>query len=301
MVQPGEKLEDYRDGPLIGEPGMLSKKLFAGEMLPFLFHDSANIAFYMAIDALKAMQETPVVGPTSYGIPTVNMWFLTVESLVSTLYKIVSEDSKSTTKPVKQTQNLMEKVAEIDSYISEGKSVGSRVRNQLAEFATFRNTLFHDLTYVKRPVYSHTLFAARAEKMNQVDVMQAILIANDTFRFYRAAIKNVDLMPKVFINAQFDAIDVLTSEVLFAAFAEVLSDRKMTTELKLQFSDEKIGFEIDVAASVFMRYDGPTFPAQKKTDTSVVHRLLESARKSRPIDPEIFKLPDYSSKARSRK
>lgn len=94
MVKPGDKLEAFRDCELVGEYGMKSR-LFGGDILPFLFHDSANAAFYMTIDALKTMQETPVIGPTQYGIPAVNMWFLTVESIISTLYKIVFEDSQS--------------------------------------------------------------------------------------------------------------------------------------------------------------------------------------------------------------
>jgi len=99
----------------------MQSRLFSGDILPFLFHDSANTAFYMAVDALKAMQDSPAIGPTQYGIPAVNMWFLTVESVISTLYKIVLDDSKSSG-AVKQTQKLLDKVEQIDAYISGGKS-----------------------------------------------------------------------------------------------------------------------------------------------------------------------------------
>lgn len=299
MVKPGDKLEAYRDCHLVGELGMVSR-LFGGDILPFLFHDSANIAFYMTVDALKAMQDSPVIGPTQYGIPAVNMWFLAVESLISTLYKIVFEHSQSKV-PLKQTQKILEKAAEIDSYISGGKASKSRVRNQLAEFATFRNMLFHDLTYVKRPSYSHTVFAARAEKMNQVDLMQAVIVAVNTFRYYRATICGIDLMPKIFINAQFEAADILTNEVLFPAFLEILADREMTTDLKLQFANEVLGFELDIGAGMLIRHDGPAFPAHKPTNPAVVHRFLTDAQTSRPIDPAIFRVPDYSANARTGK
>jgi hypothetical protein len=128
----------------------------------------------MTVDALKAMQDSPVIGPTSYGIPAVNMWFLAVESLVSTLYKIVFEDSNRQHLWCERTKSS-KKMSKIDSYISQGRAGPSGVRNQLAEFVAFRNMLFHDLTYVKRPSYFHTFFAVRAEKMNQVDLMQAVL------------------------------------------------------------------------------------------------------------------------------
>jgi hypothetical protein len=137
MVKPGDRLEAFRDCHLVGESGMVSR-LFGGDILPFFFHDSANIAFYMTVDALKAMQDSPVIGPTQYGIPAVNIWFLSVESVISTLYKIVFEDSQSKAH-LKQTQKILNNVAEIDSYISGGKAIASRMRNQLAEFAAFRN------------------------------------------------------------------------------------------------------------------------------------------------------------------
>lgn len=276
----------------------MQSRLFSGDILPFLFHDSANAAFYMAVDALKAMQDSLVIGPTQYGIPAVNMWFLSVESVISTLYKIVLDDSKSLG-TVKPTQKLLEKVEQIDSYISGGKATPSKMRLKLAEFATFRNTLFHDLTYVKRPTYSHTVFAVRAEKMNQVDLMEAIIVAVNTFRYYRGAIHNIDLLPKVFINAQFDAIDVLTEEVLFPAFSEILASRQMATDLKLEFSTESLDFELDIGATMLIRHDGPTFPEQKPTNPTIVHRLLADACSRRPIDPTVFKVPDYTAKARS--
>lgn len=299
MVKPGDKLEAFRNGHLIGEPGMQCK-LFDGDILPFLFHDSANASFYMTVDALKAMQDIPVIGPTQYGIPAVTMWFLAVESLISMLYKVVFEDSKSKT-PLQQTQGILRKATAIDSYISNGKSNPSSVRNQLTEFATFRNMLFHDLTYTKRPSYSHTLFAVKAEKMNQIDLMQAVIVAINTFRYYRAAIRGIDLMPKIFINAQFEAVDILTKEILFSSFSEILADREMTTGLKLEFTDELLGFELDIGARILIRYDGPTFPAQKSTDPPIVHRFLSSVAARRPIDPSIFKLPDYTAQAREKR
>jgi hypothetical protein len=243
------------------------------------------------------MQETPAIGPTQYGIPAVNMWFLTVESIISTLYKVVFEDSQLKT-PLRQTQKILSKVDEINAYISGGKVNKSKMRNQLAEFATFRNTLFHDLTHVKRPSYSHTAFAIRAEKMNQVDLMQAIIIAVNTFIYYRAAIRNIDLMPKIYINAQFEGIDILVKEILFPAFSEILADRKMTTELRLEYSNEELGFELDINAQILVRYEGPTFPAQKPTVPAVVHRFLANAQTSRPIDPVMFRVPDYTSNGR---
>lgn len=63
IAEPGDKLEAYRDCHLVGESGMQSR-LFSGDILPFLFHDSANTAFCMAVDALKAMQDSSVIGPT---------------------------------------------------------------------------------------------------------------------------------------------------------------------------------------------------------------------------------------------
>ena len=105
-------------------------------------------------------------------------------------------------------------------------------------------------------------------------------------------------MPKVFINAQFDAVDILAEEVLFPAFSEILASRKMATDLKLEFSTESLGFELDIEARMLIRHDGPTFPEHNPTNPAIVHRLLADACTRRPIDPTIFKVPDYTSKAR---
>ncbi len=288
------RLEDYRNQPLVGEMGMICR-LFNGDMLPYLFHDITNVAFYMTIDALREMQKAKSIGPTPYGIPSFSMWFVAVESYISTLYKLVFEAGKLTGS-VEQTQMIMEKVSEIDRHISKGLVKSSNLRKRLQEFVTFRNTLLHDLTYVKQPKYSHTSFAKNAEKMNQVDLFQGILIALDTFTYYRSSITGVDLMPSVFINAQYDKVDKLAVEILFPAFEKILKERELRTDLCLTLSSEYLGHTIDVGANMYIAHTGPLYSKDCDENPFIIHKLLQAAELARPIDPDKFKVPNYKSR-----
>ena len=287
------RLEDYREQPLVGASGLVSR-LFNGDMLPFLFHDITHVAFYMTIDALREMQKTRTIGPTQYGIPAIAMWFVAVESYISTLYKLVCEVGKAS--GIKQTQKIMEKVSEIDRYISNGIIASSALRNRLQEFVTFRNTLLHDLTYVKQPTYVHTAFAKNAEKMNQVDLFQGIMIAIDTFGYYRHVIADMDLMPNVYINAQFEQVDKLSEEILFPAFAEILEKRGVRTDLRVSLSNETLGYDINIGARMFISYDGPVYPKDCEERPFIIHRYFQVAEQARPIDPGVFKVPNYTRK-----
>jgi hypothetical protein len=236
------------------------------------------------------------MGPTQYGIPAVTMWFVAVESYISTLHKLVSMAYKPNNS-VKQVQKILEKVAEIDRYVSKGQCKSSALRNRIQEFATFRNTLLHDLTYVKKPDYIHTFFAKNAEKMNQVDLFQGIIIALDTFTYYRHVIPDIDLMPNVFINAQFDKVDRLAQEILFPAFIEILEKRDCSTDLAFSLSPEQLGYQLSIGAKFCISHQGPTYPKDCQEQPFIVKRLLKSAEIACPIDPQLFKVPDYSRRA----
>ncbi|MGH9878256.1 MAG: hypothetical protein ACRD5H_11510 [Nitrososphaerales archaeon] len=254
------KLEEYRNQNFVGENTFLTP-YFAGKPLPHLFHDTANGAFYITVDALNRMQSRATVGGNEYCIPAISLWFQATESYISTLYKIALEDSNAKNgPPVKHTEKMIEKFDEIARYFSKGSSTAPPLRNKLQEFATFRNILFHDLTMVKSPQYSHTLFAQEAEKLNEVDLFQSVVISVETFSYYRYIFKGIDLMPQIFINYQFDDLDRLANEILFPAFGELLAKKGVGTDLTLQISTDKFARESDVPITPVISYMGPTYP-----------------------------------------
>jgi hypothetical protein len=73
----------------------------------------------------------------------------------------------------------------------------------------------------------------------------------------------------------------------------------MATDLKLEFSTESLGFELDIEARMLIRHDSPTFPEHNPTNPTIVHRLLADSCTRRPVDHTIFKVPDYTANARS--
>jgi hypothetical protein len=61
--------------------------------MPFLFHDTAQTAFYVTIDALNRFQDMTPIGANAYVIPTIGLWFSATESYISTFYKLAQIDA----------------------------------------------------------------------------------------------------------------------------------------------------------------------------------------------------------------
>lgn len=255
------KLEQYRNQQFVGEIAFKTP-YFNGEPLPYLFHDTTNAAVYITIDALNRMQGRETIGGNEYCIPAIGLWFQAMESFVSTFYKIASENARVNGRTIKETKNLLEKFDVVNSYFSNELCERSTLRNRLQDFATFRNAIFHDLTMVNsRTQYAHSLFSPNAEKLNEVDLFQSIVIALHVFAYHKHTFKDLDLMPQIFINHQFESVDVLSDEVLFPAFKDLLARKGLTTDLRFESPTETFAYEIDLPMEHLISYAGPKYPA----------------------------------------
>ena len=81
------RLEDFRQHAPVGTSGY---QYLGGATQPFLFHDSAQSAFYITVDALTRFQAQQFIGGNAYVIPSIGLWFLTTESYVSTVTRSCS-------------------------------------------------------------------------------------------------------------------------------------------------------------------------------------------------------------------
>jgi hypothetical protein len=292
------KLEEFRNQPYVGENAFLTPYC-SGKPLPNLFHNTANGAFYMTIDALNRMQSRESIGGNECCVPAISLWFQSTESYISTLYKIAQEESTAKVRTIKETRKILEKFDELNSYLSTGTSQAPQLRNRIQEFATFRNILFHDLTMVKTPQYSHTLFSRNADKLNEVDLFQSLLIAIDTFSYYRHALKGVDLMPQIYINNQFGGLDILAKEILFPSFGDILMKKGLSTKLQLAISLEIFSHEFDVTITPIISYQGPAYPIKCEVDPKITREYLKKAEEARPISSTHFKVPNYMRKPKT--
>lgn len=288
-------LEDYRNQQLVSEV-TINSNLFNGEMLTILYHDVTNSAFYITIDALNRMEESDSIGCNTYCIPAVGLWFLSTEAYISTIYKILQAHEKSTgAQATLKTEKIVEKYSQIASYCSGKKITKPKFKNELQEFATFRNTLFHDLTLVKKPTYSHTLFSQRAEKLNEVDLIQSAIIAMNIFFYLKDLIDGIDLMPNIFISNQYEKADVLYDEVILKSFEELLSSKGLSSELSLRLTRKSLEHTVTInPMDCLISYEGPSYPNPSQTKFTVVEKYFTKSREARPMDPDLFKVPNYS-------
>ncbi|MGE0274689.1 MAG: hypothetical protein AB7G68_19170 [Nitrospiraceae bacterium] len=286
-------LEDFRDQQFVGESVLMSP-YFNGNHLPFLFHETSNAAFYMTIDALNRMQSHDSIGGNGYCLPGIGLWFQATESYLSTIYKLAVAESNNSRRSISAVKKLMEKLDQINQYFSI--SVSPTLRNQLQEFITFRNGIFHDLTLVRNTRYSHTLFSPKPEKLNEIDLFQSAAVAVRMFTYYRYLFKDVDLMPQIFINNQFDDLDRLANEILYPALKEILKLKGLGTALDLTTSSIHCDpRDYDVRVKAIISYSGPSYPNCGATSSpSVVQKYYKEASNSRPMDPENFGIPNYT-------
>jgi hypothetical protein len=249
----------------------------------------------MTIDALNRMQVQTTIGGNQYCIPAIGLWFQATESFVSTFYKIACQDAQITRRTVKATKKLLEKFEAVNRYFSNGQCPSPTLRNPLQDFITFRNDIFHDLTTVNSATqYAHTIFSPNAEKLNEVDLFQSIIVALRVFAYHRYTFQSLDLMPQICINYQFDSLDILSDEVLFPAFKELLVKKGLTTNLSFDISREAFGYEYNLPMKPLISYSGPEYPNPCQSDPKIAAQYVKKAAEARPISPTVFGLPNYN-------
>jgi len=268
---------------------------------PLLFHDSAITAFYVTLDALNRFQEHDAIGGNNYVIPALGLWFLTVESYVSTLYKVVQVDynlaqhgrSPSTGSPMNATR-LIEKFGAIEDYFMAPRPRPASPLASLREFATLRNTLFHDLTGMKRPRFTHTMFASQVEYVNEVDLMQGMITSIDVFTYFRHLFPDTDLMPSISLGVAFEKLDKLVAEVLFPSFSEIVHRKGLATALVCDLANDRIAAAAPLPLGLIIRYEGPLAPSSMKGIDRISTRHLDESRNRRPVPEGEFQVPNYA-------
>jgi hypothetical protein len=296
------KLESYRtDLPVARVEYMYG----GGNPRPFLFHESAIAAFYITLDALNQFQKIEAIGGNPYVIPALGLWFLATESYVSTIYKIANIDfelAQASTSPSRspkpwETERIEPKYIAIEDYFGVPSPRPKMPRSTLVEFATLRNTLFHDLTGVKQPLFTHTVFPTKVENVNEVDLIQAMIISIDVFNYFRFLFPQADVMPSIQLEGTFEKLDILASEIAIPAFQEILFAKGLETDLGLSLGTSRIAAAAPLSLQIVIRTNGPVAPKSAMAagqNQLIGQRLLREAKERRPVPPDIFHLPGYA-------
>lgn len=299
-----QNLADLREQPLIGEVAYC----FAdGVIRPVLFHDFARTAYYLTIDALRNFETADAVGHGPFVVPAIAFWFMAVESYISTIYKActVLEDSVQAVawsppnEPLARTDKVIEKMTTIKRWIA-GECPPDPPRNRMQEFATFRNALFHDLTtHSPRTQYSHTKFSPRAEKCNQVDLIEAVHIVLEVFCYFRFIFRQADLMPSISIGPIAEKLDILVDEVIYPAYSAILATKSLVSPT-VRPKHGACPAELLMAMQLLLRHDGPTVPRVTASTTDgelIVDKCQDEVIRARPVVSGHFRIPNYSRPA----
>lgn len=289
-----KRLEDFRDRPGVGTVAYT----YAGsDPHPLLFHDTAQTAFYVTLDALNRFQSLSSINANHYVVPALGLWFIAAESYISTVYKVAQLDAALRgASAVPERTKLLQKYVAIEDHFGAPIPRPSKPRIEFAEFCTMRNLLFHDLTGVKRPKFHHSLFTNHAENANEVDLFQGVLNAIDVFTYFRLLFPGTDLMPSIFIQGAHEKIDTLTDEILCPAFADLLAAKELTTALDFSLGTAQIDAEAGAPLVFLVKATSDAeAPVAIPTDRpSVAWAYVERASEKRPVDDDKFELPRYT-------
>jgi hypothetical protein len=201
----------------------------------------SHLAFYYSAQQIEQLEmSTAQINQGNATQTTVGLWFMAIESYISSLLRIsclvkhmAFDDykKKALDSRIKVLFDLL-KIDKIPFY--------SGPFQKLEEFKRYRNELFHDRTNDTALAFDKTSFGGNPFFANQVDVMQAAVVAMQIFHSFRYVIPRLDLMPQVMVTKGdsffYEKADVLFSQVLSPYFQKSLSKHSLTSDVDLNIN-----------------------------------------------------------------
>jgi len=137
----------------------------------------------------------------------IGLWFWSLESAVSTAFKLIAPE-----KAQSEIRRLEKKFEKLPSFLGSAEKPSHQQFNELRNFCTFRNQLFHDLYYpTKQTEYVHTNFSRVPAYANEIDLLESMRICTNSMNYYRDIISGVDLLPKY---PRGDLLQIFESEIV---------------------------------------------------------------------------------------
>jgi hypothetical protein len=233
------KLEDLRDGT----PGEMCVFIprFPDVRIPLTFHDYSIKAFYYSCQSLEQLEQSQVqINSGSPTIVAIGFWFIAIEAYINTVLKIGCTLTGQNFKEEYRGKGLKQRLNGILNLIEGDLAIFHRtgLTQRLNEFMEFRNEIFHD-RYLDEPLtFSKTAFSRIPFLANQVDVVQAALIALEVFLAFRKVYVGLDLMPDILVHVEdtcgFEKYDSLYAEVLIPLFNQALEKHNLDSSVIVQ-------------------------------------------------------------------
>jgi hypothetical protein len=218
---------ETRKEPPVGVMALWGNGL--SQPLPILSEGFFNDALKMTDELLDGFDSAQFRYVNSKLLNCIGLWFLAMESGISTVFKILSLSHE-----VNGYKKLPEKFSGMPKIVGSNIFPSSLQVSELQEFCCFRNATFHDLYYERKDTqYTKTLFSKIPAYANEIDMIEAARISINSLNFYRYAIQGVSL-----IENSRDIIKVY-HEKLLPRFHEIM-ERKKYSHISFRSIDTEI-------------------------------------------------------------
>jgi hypothetical protein len=262
-------------------------------------------AFYFSCQNLEQLERSKgVINQGNISISAIGFWFLAVEAFINTLLKIACFVENKDFKEFRG-KDIGSRLSAVFDLLKTGKQdfYRSGILPRLEEFKTFRNEVFHDRFFDSEVQFHKTSFSSIPYLANQVDVVQASIIALEIFQAFRFVYPGLDLMPDIFIqknsSSGFIKYDVLCKEVVLPLFSQALSKHSLETDLvteplEIGLSESSILQKGDVKIIIRAFREEDFFYSANDIETSIGVDLLNKVSDLITINErENFQAPNY--------
>ncbi|MEH1893672.1 MAG: hypothetical protein V7K92_31085 [Nostoc sp.] len=262
-------------------------------------------AFYFSCQNLEQLEQSKdIINQGNVSISAVGFWFLAIEAFINTLLKIACflKDKDFNEFRGKKLNDRLTAVFEILE-IENKDFYRSGILPKLKEFQTFRNEVFHDRFFNSEVQFHKTSFSSIPYLANQVDVVQASIIALEIFQAFRFVYPGLDLMPDIFIqkNSSYGFIkyDFLYNEVILPLFYEALRKHSLNTDLvtepvEIRLPESSILQKGDVKIIIRAFHKENIIHSPNTTETNIGASLFNKVRDLITInEQENFQIPAY--------
>lgn len=199
----------------------------------------SGLAFYSSAQQIELLEHSnDGINQGSSVQSAIGLWFIAIEAYINSILRISCLVRKESFDELK-TKDFGARLKALFEILGIDKKLFySGPFQRLEEFKCYRNELFHDRTNDKPLEFHKTLFSGNPMYANQVDVMQACVIALETFNAFRNVIPRIDLMPQVVVMKDdsffYAKLDHLYNVVLRPYFLESLAKHSLTSSVNLE-------------------------------------------------------------------
>jgi hypothetical protein len=276
-------------------------------MTHLTFPSFCTNAFYLSAQQIEHLEFSSNVLHQGNSVQAaVGMWFISIESFINSLLRIccLLKNQAQSFDHLK-TKDFGARVSELLNLLEIDRLPFYRGPFQrLEEFKTYRNELFHDRTTDRLLTFNKTSFSGNPMYANQVDIMQAALIATEVFQSFRYVISGIDLMPQVHVNKEssffYLGADDLFLRVLKPHFESSLRKHSLTSTIELDLavtSLEKSRISLKGEVQIIIKHLADEryshTPSQEKT--VIGKTLFDTIKSEQDFDVQnTFRLPNYN-------